>query len=129
MKKRSDRTMLFILLALQLVAVIIYPPSFFKANPQAAILPPSLTLLFVIALVMLNTGALDLMAGRSFLVFIQGINIIMRLMMLFPHLKTGGEWDYTLLIIALAAMGISWFTIVQIEQLPLSALRFKQAEE
>ncbi len=129
MKKLSDRAMLFLILALQLIAVIIYPPSFFQANPQAAILPPSLTLLFVIALVLLNTGALDLMAGRSFLVFIQGINIIMRLMMLFPHLKTNGQWDFVLLIIALVAMGLSWFTIVQIEQLPLSVLRFKRVEE
>ncbi len=129
MKKLSDRTFFFLLLALQVIAVVIYPPSFFRANPQAAILPPALSLLFIIALVMLNTGALDRMAGRSFLVFIQGINIIMRLMMLFPHLKSGGQWDFSLLIIELVAMGLSWFTIVQMEQLPLSVLRFKSASE
>jgi hypothetical protein len=116
----SSRTQLIVLLILQAVAIIIYPPAFFQAAPQAAVLPPALFILFVVALVAMNSGWFSAIAGRTSLIFVQGINIVVRLMMLFPNLKNAaGNWDWLLLVLQVVAMILSWYTITQMEkQLP-----------
>ncbi len=121
-----DRTLLM-LLGLQVIAVLIYPLSFFRASPQAQVLPPALLLLFVAALVAMNTGALNLTAGRTSLVFVQGINIIVRLMMFMPNLKNGdGQWYWSFMVTQIIAMALSWYTITQMEKRqPRSLLLFK----
>lgn len=120
----NQRTQLIILLVLQVVAVVIYPPTFFRAAPQAAVLPPALLFLFAVALIAMNTGGLSPIAGRSSLAFVQGVNIVVRLMMLLPNLKNAaGNWDWLLLILQLIAMGLSWYTMTQMEKrLPNSLL-------
>ena len=114
------RTQLIVLLVLQAVAIIIYPLSFFETAPQAAVLPPALFILFTIAIVSMNSGWLSAIAGRTSLIFVQGVNIVVRLMMLFPNLKNAaGNWDWLLLIFQISAMALSWYTITQMEkQLP-----------
>jgi ABC-type transport system involved in multi-copper enzyme maturation permease subunit len=116
----SSRTQLIVLLVLQAVAIIIYPLAFFQAAPQAAVLPPALFILFVIAIVAMNSGWFSAEAGRTSLIFVQGINIVVRLMMLFPNLKNAAEnWDWLLLIFQIVSMVLSWYTITQMEkQLP-----------
>ncbi|MBN2005439.1 MAG: hypothetical protein JXA21_18925 [Anaerolineae bacterium] len=116
----SQRAQLIVLLVLQVVAVIIYPLTFFQTAPQAAVLPPALLILFAIALVAMNSGWLSSEAGRGSLIFVQGINIVVRLMMLLPNLKNAaGNWDWLLLIFQVIAMVLSWYTITQMEkQLP-----------
>ncbi|HOU15187.1 MAG TPA: hypothetical protein PKZ84_18945 [Anaerolineae bacterium] len=120
----NQRTQLIILLVLQVVAVVIYPPTFFRAAPQAAVLPPALLFLFAVALTAMNTGGLSPIAGRSSLAFVQGVNIVVRLMMLLPNLKNAAKnWDWLLLILQLIAMGLSWYTMTQMEKrLPNSLL-------
>jgi cytochrome bd-type quinol oxidase subunit 1 len=113
----NQRTQLIVLLVLQAVAVIIYPPAFFETAPQAAVLPPALFVLFVIAIVAMNSGWFSSEAGRNSLIFVQGINIVVRLMMLFPNLKNAaGNWDWLLLICQIIAIALSWYTITQMEK-------------
>ena len=113
----NQRTQLIILLVLQAIAIIIYPPAFFQTAPQAAVLPPALFILFVTAIVTMNSGWFSPIAGRTSLIFVQGINIVVRLMMFFPNLKNAaGDWNWLLLIFQLIAMVLSWYTITQLEK-------------
>lgn len=115
------------LLALQVLAVILYPPAFLQRAPQAAVLPPALVILFVLALLALHTGNLAPLATRTSLAFVQGINICVRLVMVLPNLRTpGGGWDWALLLCHIIGMGISWYTIIEIEKRPLSELTLKR---
>ncbi len=126
----NQRTQLIVLLILQAVAVIIYPPVFFQTAPQAAVLPPALFILFVVALAAMNSGGLSPIAGRSSLAFVQGVNIVVRMMMLLPNLKNAaGNWDWLLLIVQIIAMGLSWYTMTQIEKRPPNSLLFKTKVE
>ena len=110
------------LLVLQVVAFVIYPPAYFQRAPQAAVLPPALLLLFVGALVALNSDALSPENARNSLVFIQGINIVVRLMTLFPNLKTpAGNWAWALLVAQIVGMALSWYTMVAMDDYSLRA--------
>jgi hypothetical protein len=117
------------ILVLQVLAFIIYPPAYFQRAPQAAVLPPALFLLFVAALVGLNSGALSRENTRNSLVFIQGINIVVRMMTLFPNLKTpDGAWAWGLLITQLLGIGLSWYTMVAMENVSLRGFLSKDEE-
>ncbi len=126
----NPRTQLIILLVLQAIAVIIYPPAFFQSAPQAAVLPPALFILFGAALAAMNFGWFTPIAGRSSLIFVQGINIVVRLMTLLPNLKdASGNWNWPLFVIQLVGIALSWYTITQIEKLPPNTLVFKARAE
>ena len=111
-----ERLTLIGLLALQAIAIILYPLSFFRTDPQSAVLAPTLLLLFVLALVGMNTGALTPMAGRVSLVFVQGVNIVVRMMMLLPNMRTSaGAWYWGSIICMLIGIALSWFSIIKME--------------
>ncbi len=120
----STRKSLVILLVLQVVAVILYPPNFFADAPQAAVLLPFLTILLALALLGMNTGTLTPDSGRSFLVFTQGTNIVVRIMMFFPNLRNAaGETDFFLMAAHLVGIGLSWYAIGVMEnRSPVSLL-------
>lgn len=124
------KSSIMLLLALQVVAILIYPPAYFQRAPQSLVMPPALFILAVLALGGTNTGTLSLENGRSSLVFIQGINIVVRLITLFPNLRTpAGTWAWGLLICQVVGIGLSWYTMLQMDKLPLQALRFKSATQ
>lgn len=126
----NQRTRLIVLLVLQVVAVVLYPPAFFRQAPQAAVLPPALFILFVVALVAMNGGWMTAIAGRSSLIFVQGINIVVRLMMLLSNLKNAaGNWDWFLLVFQIVAMALSWYTMTQMEKLLPNDLLFASKNE
>jgi ABC-type Fe3+-siderophore transport system permease subunit len=117
------------LLVIQVVAFLIYPLSYFQRAPQAAVLPPALFLLFVLALVGVNTGTLSTEGGRNLLIFLQGLNTTVRIMTLLPNLKTAdGSWAWTLLVMQIIGMALSWYAMGEMEKRPLSELRFKKTE-
>ena len=126
----NQRTQLIVLLVLQVVAVILFPPAFFQQAPQAAVLPPALLILFALALIAMNNGWMTAIAGRSSLIFVQGINIVVRLMMLFPNLiNAAGNWDWLLLIFQIIAMALSWYTMTRMEKLLPNELLFSTKTE
>lgn len=121
----NQRTQLIVLLVLQVVAVVLYPPVFFRQAPQVAVLPPALFLLFALALIAMNNGWMTAITGRSSLIFVQGINIVVRLMMLLSNLKNAaGNWDWLLFIFQIVAMALSWYTMTQMEKLLPNDLLF-----
>jgi hypothetical protein len=124
----KSKSSIILLLILQVVAILIYPPTYFQRSPQALVMPPALLILAVLAMVGVNTGTLSLENGRSSLVFIQGINIVVRLMTLFPNLRTpGGAWAWGLLISQIIGIGLSWYTMIQMDKIRLQVLRFTEA--
>ncbi len=126
----NQRTQLIVLLALQVVAVILFPPAFLQKAPQAAVLPPALLILFALALVAMNNGWMTPLAGRTSLAFVQGINIVVRLMMLFPNLKNAaGDWDWLLLVFQIVAMAMSWYTMTAMEKRRPNELLFTAKTE
>ncbi len=111
------------LLVLQVIAVIIYPFAFFRQAPQAAVLPPALFILMVVAIVATNTGGLSLSGGRNSLIFVQGINIVVRAMTLLSNLKSSeGQWNWALLLCQVIGITLSWYTMVEMEKRPLNTL-------
>lgn len=117
----NQRSKLIFLLVLQAVAIIIYPFSFFRQAPQAAVLPPALFILFLAALFAMNSGGFSPIAGRNSLGFIQGINIVVRLITFLPNLK-GEGWNWMLLIAQVVGMGLSWYALTQMEKWPPNTL-------
>lgn len=122
-----ERLTLIGLLALQVIAVILYPPAFFQRAPQSIVLPPAFLLLFIVAILGMNTGALDPLAGRMLLVFVQGVNIVVRMIMFFANLFIpGGGWDWTLIAATVIGMVLSWLTITRMEKYPPRFLLLRQ---
>jgi ABC-type uncharacterized transport system permease subunit len=121
---------LVVLVVLQVVAILLYPPSFIQQAPQAAVLPPALLLLLILGIVGLNTNTLSQEGARSLLIFVQGLNLVVRLMTTLPNLKTpAGEWSWALLVTQLVAMGLAWYTMVAMEHRPLDELRLRKTTD
>lgn len=122
----NQKLPIVVLLVLQVVAVLIYPPAYFQQAPQAAVMPPTLLILLVLALLGMNTGTLSITGGRSLLIFVQGINIVVRLMTLFPNLRTPtGGWAWMLLATQVLGLAISWYTMLQMEHRSLQSLKMQ----
>ncbi len=125
---KKDRLSIIGLLVLQVIAVILYPPDFFREAPQAAVLPPALLLFIVLALIGMNSGVLTPIAGRVSLVFVQGLNVVMRLMMMPSHLRASSGWNWPFLLLSLTGIALSWATIVWMERRHPRTLLLRRAE-
>ncbi len=113
----NPRTALIVLLVIQAIAVLIYPPAFFSSAPQAIVLPAALLFLLGLALLGMNTGFLSPASGRNSLGFVQGVNIVVRLMIFLPNLKNAaGEWNFIFLLLQLIGIGISWYAIIEMNK-------------
>lgn len=122
-----ERLTLIGLLLLQIIAIVLYPLAFFRSDPQSAVLPPTLLILLALALLGMNTGALTPLAGRVSLVFVQGVNIVVRMMMFLPNLRTAsGTWDWLLIIFTLIGIACSWLVIIQLEKRSPRSLLIRQ---
>lgn len=121
---------LVVLLIIQVFAFIIYPPAYFQRAPQAAVLPPALLILFAAALVGLNSGALSAENTRNSLIFIQGINVVVRMMTLFPNLRTSeGDWAWALLITQIIGIVLSWYAMTAVDDMPMRGLITNKNEQ
>lgn len=121
-----QRLPLIVLLVLQILAVVLYPPAFFQRVPQSIVLPPALLLLMGIALVSMNVGGLSLSAGRSSLIFVQGVNLVVRLMMLMPNaVDAEGALDWFWIVTQAVAIALSVYAITRLEKRLLKTLLFK----
>ncbi len=107
-----QKKFLFPIIILQIIPIIIFP---LKTIASAISIFGFVALVFVL----LGYG---LWRGRSWAlsmsIFIQGFNIITRLMMLFPHAihKDGSGWDVSYLIMAIISMAISGWFLVRLDK-------------
>lgn len=124
----KDRLSMIGLLVVQAIAVILYPPDFFRQAPQAAVLPPTLLILLLLALVGMNSGVLTPVAGRVSLVFVQGLNVVMRLLTIPPHVRASEGWNWPFLILSVLAIILSWTSIVGMERRHPRTLLLRRTE-
>lgn len=123
----SRKLPFIVLLVIQAVALILYPPSYFGYAPQALVFPIALLAMLVVTMVLINSKRLEASAGRTFLVFIQGLNIVVRAMSVLPNLiDPSGNFAAFLLIFQVLSIAASWYTMMTIEKYPLSDLTFSK---
>lgn len=113
-------------LLLQVISLFLYPPRLLR-EISIAILPVGLFALFLLALLGMNTGVLNPLVGRTLLVFVQGLNIVMRLMMLMPGARSSGKsgWDVLFIVLSVVSIALSWASIVIMERRPPRYLLFR----
>jgi hypothetical protein len=111
---------MILLIVLQVVAIILYPPEFFSSTPAPC--SSAMFLLLVLSLIGMNTaiGAGIWSHGAQ---HDQGLNIVVRLIMLCPNLSVRhlGHPDDHAQLVAWGYRGTTWS---KLDQLPLSELRF-----
>lgn len=104
-----EKLLLFILLPA--LAPMIYPP---------ATLLNGIPVIALAMLVLMLIGVLTWRGNRLALVlsiFLQGLNVIVRLMMFFPHaVSRAGEYDWVYIITALASIGLSWYLLLRLDR-------------
>lgn len=115
-KMLTTRVMIPVLLILQLVPLVIFPPKSYSLSSQEWWLPMVLTLLALIALFQLLIRRSIAAWPWYLLSFGQGFNIISRLMMVMPHATSTAQGGGVIvngsyLIVAFVAMLLSAFEI------------------
>ncbi len=118
---------LAVVLLLQVVAIFLYTPQMLFKDIQITVLPLILFILFLLAILGLNTGVLTPLAGKNLLVFVQGLNVVMRLLMLMPNARPKGNpgWNVPFIALTLAAVALSWASIIIMERRPPRYLLFR----
>jgi 4-amino-4-deoxy-L-arabinose transferase-like glycosyltransferase len=111
----SSRGVIPVVMCLQVVPLLILPPSSYTGKSQEWWLPALLTFLVIIALVQILVRKTRAPWPWYLVSFAQGVNIISRLMMLMPHATRNNsgvqEFNTVYVIVALAAMVLSAFEI------------------
>ena len=111
----SARGVIPVIMCLQIVPLLIFPPASYSARSQEWWLPVLLTFLVIIALVQILIRKTRVSWPWYLVSFAQGVNIISRLMMFLPHAtkNNGGVqiFDTEYLVISIVAMLLSAFEI------------------
>jgi hypothetical protein len=105
-----QRFLLFILLPM--IAPMIFPPDTLAGGLA---LLPALVILFVALGWLVWRGR---SAALTLLIFILGLNVIIRLMMLFPHAGTrgGGTVDWVYVFFSLVSIGLSMWLLLRLDR-------------
>ncbi len=114
-KLLSARGVIPVILCLQIVPLLMFPPASFSITSQEWWLPALLTALVMPALVQVAFRRTTALWPWYMLSFGQGVNIISRLMMLLPHTTTAVQgvrhFNAQYFFITIAAMLLSTFEI------------------
>jgi hypothetical protein len=107
----TQRILLFFVLPI--IAPLLYPPALLQVGGLLVIgFEVILFLALGFALLRGSSTALTLS------IFLQGLNVIVRLMMFFPHATTqAGTWDIAYVITSLLSMGISTYILLRLDRI------------
>jgi hypothetical protein len=126
MKKKllGNRAVRWAVLCLNVVPILLLPPSSFSPSTQEWWLPVLLCFLAVVALVQLLIRRSEATWPWRLISFAQGMNVISRLMMLMPHITVviDGIHRFDGLYVALAAVSIL-FSVLEIGYCELPEVR------
>jgi len=117
----SKRFLIYFLLPI--IAYLSYPPTMLNGNFSVA-----LFLLIGFVIVLFGLLGFLLLKGRSTVltlcIFLQGLNVIMRLMMFFPNAidKGTGIYDWPYIVTNLIGLGISFYLVLRMDQTDVRAL-------
>jgi len=114
-KLLSTKGVIPVVLCLQVIPLLAFPPSSYTVTSQEWWLPVLLTFLVILALVQILIRKSRSVSPWYLVSFAQGVNIISRLMMILPHTTTGPatarEFNTTYVLIAVVSMLWSAFEI------------------
>jgi membrane-associated HD superfamily phosphohydrolase len=107
-----DRKRLLLFAILQILPLLILPPSWINTGAIA------LVVALVVVFALLGWG---LMRGRGWAltmsIFMQGMNVIVRLMMVFPNaVSKQGVWDLALIFLFLVSVAMSAWLMVRLDR-------------
>lgn len=107
--KKTERILLFFVLPI--LAALLYPPE---------MLAGGIPVLVVVVALFSLMGAM-LWLGRSlmltFAIFIQGMNVIVRIMMFFPHaVSTAGKVDIVYIVASLIGLSLSSWLVMRLDR-------------
>lgn len=114
----TKRSMISVMLILQFVPMILFPPASFSSTTQEWWLPVLLAVLAIIAITQIFRKSVAVWPWHL-ISFSQGFNIISRLMMLFPHAtynQDGNQYfDATYVVLSVLSMAFSVFLLWYME--------------
>ena len=107
-----ERKRLLLFAIIQILPLLILPPSWFSVGAIALIV------VMVAIFAFLGWG---LMRGKGWAltmsIFMQGMNVIVRLMMMFPNaVDQQGVWNVPLIILFLIAIGLSFWMAARLDR-------------
>jgi hypothetical protein len=110
----TNRQSIWALYFLQFLPLLIYPPETLMAALPIIAIVVAIYVLLTYALIRGRTWALSLS------IFLQGFNVIVRLMMLFPHAtrpaNAGGGFDLPYIFFNLLAIAISVWVLLRLDK-------------
>ena len=116
----ANPALIIAVLVLQLIPLVLFPAESFSPSTQEWWLPVLLAVMVIVADVYLIVRRTPAPWPWTLLAFAQGINIISRLMMVWPHSSTqvGSDWVLNVPYIALSLLSIvmSAFLLWYLEQ-------------
>jgi len=105
-----------LIIVLQIIPLLLFPPAMLISGWLAIIV-----LIVVYALL-----GFFLVKGRvwalSMSIFLQGLNVTIRLMMLFPNSIKIGVYDWSYFIVSLAAIALSFWFLLRLDRPDVRAL-------
>lgn len=121
-----DRLFVVALIVVQVIAIMLYPRSFFQQFPQSVVLPTILLIILILTLIGIYSRVLSPLTGRISMVFVLGVNMVMRVITLFPNLKPENQPINSLFAgFTLLSIALSWWAVVQLEKKPLRPSSFR----
>jgi hypothetical protein len=106
------------LMVIQFIPLLLIPPSTIQADSQVLTIPVFLVLLAAIATAALAMGNRTAWP-RTMLIFAQGINVVIRLMMLVSQAVSAGRLDALFVLASLLAIGTSGTVLYMLDQFQL----------
>ena len=107
------RTLIFFILPI--IACISYPPDWLNFDSMAGVI----ILLALVILLFVSLG-FAVIRGRSLAltlsIFLQGLNVIIRLMMLFPNAYKYGAYDWPYIFTNLFGLCISFYLMLRMDR-------------
>jgi membrane associated rhomboid family serine protease len=110
----NNITRLLLFFVLPLVAVLSYPPDIFLSNPTGAYLLILVAVVFALLAYMLYRGS---SRALTLSIFIQGLNVIIRIMMFFPHsVSRAGTFDWTYMTFSIIGLALSSYLMLRLDR-------------
>ncbi len=106
---------IFLFFLLPLIAPLIMPPQFLFSS--MGLLPLVLGVSAGLVGFLVNRGN---STALTLTIFLEGINVIIRLMMFYPHILTdSGTVDYLWILTSLLSMGLSMYLVLRLDRMDI----------
>jgi hypothetical protein len=132
----TQSRLIVVILILQFIPLILFPPSSFSATSQEWWLPAVLTVLCLIAVINLFLNRTSISEWSWHLIsFAQGFNLISRVLMLFPNItsKVNGvqifDWAYLVLTIIAIALSVFMLWYIELPEVKVGLLKQESSSE